>query len=67
MAPPGSKWPPTLLMLSLYPALIVWLVLMAVCILFGLASWLMEGVCNTEEVRKNQKKRKKWYLIGAKK
>ncbi len=46
----SSKKPPLVLMLTLYPALPIWLVLVGVSVTFGTMMYAMDGVCNTEEV-----------------
>ncbi len=47
---PASKNPPMVLMLFMYPALPIWLVLVALSVSFHMCSWVMDGVCHTEEV-----------------
>ena len=47
---PASKTPPLVLMCMLYPALPVWMFFVAVSVAFHMCSWILDGVCHTEEV-----------------
>lgn len=47
---PPSRIPSTIFMVALYPFIFLWLFLMGTSIAFGLLSFVLQGVCQTEEI-----------------